>query len=94
MVLWDATKEDRDEQKEHLLNFEPQERDIVYLEDPFGRTVFENREELKTLFGNWVEKFRACKAKLIITSRAEVFKKFEQEVLTGDKLEAYQKNLT
>lgn len=75
------------------MNFEPQERDIVYLEDPFGRTVFENREELKTLFGNWVEKFRACKAKLIITSRAEVFKKFEQEVLTGDKLEAYQKEL-
>ena len=59
----------------------------------FGITVFENREELKTLFGNWVEKFRACKAKLIITSRAEVFKKFEQEVLTGDKLEAYQKEL-
>ena len=75
------------------MNFEPQERDIVYLEDPFGRTVFENREEFKTLFGNWVEKFRACKAKLIITSRAEVFKKFEQEVLTGDKLEAYQKEL-
>lgn len=91
--FYGMAKEDRDEQKEHLLNFEPQERDIVYLEDPFGITVFENREELKTLFGNWVEKFRACKAKLIITSRAEVFKKFEQEVLTGDKLEAYQKEL-
>lgn len=86
-------KEDRDEQTKHLLNFEPQIKDIVYLEDPFGRTVFENREELKTLFANWVEKFRACKAKLIITSRAEVFKKFKNEVLTGDKLEAYQKEL-
>lgn len=94
-VTWfyGMAKEDRDEQKEHLLNFEPQEKDIVYLEDPFGRTVFENREELKTLFANWVEKFRACRAKLIITSRAEVFKQFEQEVLSGEKLEAFQKEL-
>lgn len=86
-------KEDRDEQKEHILNFEPHENDVVYLEDPFGRTVFENKEVLKTLFANWVERFRACKAKLIITSRAEVFKQFEKEVLSGDKLEAYQKEL-
>lgn len=86
-------KEDRDEQKEHMLNFEPHENDIVYLEDPFGRTVFENKEVLKTLFANWVERFRACKAKLIITSRAEVFKQFEKEVLSGDKLEAYQREL-
>ena len=91
--FYGMAKEDRDEQKEHLLNFEPHERDIVYLEDPFGRTVFENREELKTLFTNWVEKFKACRAKLIITSRAEVFKQFEHEVLSGDKLEAYQKEL-
>ena len=91
--FYGMAKEDREEQKEHLLNFEPQEKDIVYLEDPFGRTVFENREELKTLFANWVEKFRACKAKLIITSRAEVFKQFEQEVLSGEKLEAFQKEL-
>ena len=91
--FYGMAKEDRDEQKEHLLSFEPQERDIVYLEDPFGRTVFENREELKTLFANWVEKFKACKAKLIISSRAEVFKQFEQEVLSGDKLEVYQKEL-
>lgn len=91
--FYGMAKEDRDEQKEYLLNFEPNENDIVYLEDPFGRTVFENREELKTLFANWVEKFRACKAKLIITSRAEVFKMFEKEVISGDKLEAYQKEL-
>ena len=91
--FYGMAKEDRDEQKEHLLNFEPQEKDVVYLEDPFGRIVFENREELKTLFLNWIEKFRACNAKLIISSRAEVFKKFEQEVLSGEKLETFQKDL-
>lgn len=91
--FYGMAKEDRDEQKEHLLNFEPQEKDVVYLEDPFGRTVFENREELKSLFANWVERFRACNAKLIITSRDEVFKQFEHEVLSGEKLEAFQKEL-
>lgn len=91
--FYGLAKEDRDKQREHLLNFEPQEKDIVYIEDPFGRTVFENREELKTLFGNMVQKFRANKAKLIITSRAEVYKQFEKEVLSGDCLEEFKKEL-
>lgn len=86
-------KEDRDKQREHLMNFEPQEKDLVYIEDPFGRTVFENRDELKSLFGNLVQKFRASGAKLIITSRSEVFKQFEKEVLIGDQLEAFKKEL-
>ena len=86
-------KEDRDIQKKKLHDFEPQKKDVVYIEDPFGRTVFENREELKTLFSNLVEKFRAYKAKLIITSRSEVFKQFEREVVSGDKLEAFKKEL-
>lgn len=91
--FYGMAKEDRDEQRVHLLNFEPQDKDVVYIEDPFGRTVFESREELKTLFSNLVERFRVCKAKLIITSREEVFKKFKQEVLTGDRLDIYKKEL-
>ena len=86
-------KEDRDKQRESLMNFEPKERDVVYIEDPFGRTVFEKREELQTLFGNLVQKFRACKAKLIITSREEVFKQFENEVLNSTNLELFKKEL-
>lgn len=86
-------KDDREIQKSSLLNFEPQERDVVYIEDPFGRTVFENRDELKTLFANIVERFRACKAKLIITSRTEVFNKYEKEVISGDILEDFKKEL-
>lgn len=93
--LWfyGLAKEDRDKQRDSLMNFEPHESDVVYIEDPFGRTVFENREELKTLFGNLVQKFRSCKAKLIITSRAEVFKRFEQEVLSSDHLVDFKKEL-
>lgn len=86
-------KEDRDKQRESLMNFEPHEQDIVYVEDPFGRTVFENREELKTLFGNLVQRFRSCKAKLIITSRAEVFKQYENGVLSSDNLESFKREL-
>lgn len=86
-------KEDRDKQQESLMNFEPKKRDVVYIEDPFGRTVFEKREELQTLFGNLVQKFRSCKAKLIISSREEVFKQFENEILSGRNLELFKKEL-
>lgn len=86
-------KEDRELQKDYLQNFEPQEKQIVYLEDPFGRIEFENREELKTLFSNMLEKFKANHAKLIITSRQEVFKKFKNEILTADKLEAFRQEM-
>ena len=86
-------KEDRDLQKDYLQNYEPQEGEIVYLEDPFGRTVFENKEELKTLFSNMLEKFKANRAKLIITSRSEVFIKFKKEVLSAERLEIFKKEL-
>lgn len=91
--FYGMAKEDRDEQQKYLLDFEPQTKDVIYIEDPFGKTVFENRDELKTLFGNLVQKFRDCKAKLIITSRTEVFNQFEKEVLNADKLDAFKKEL-
>ncbi len=93
--LWfyGLAKEDRDSQKEQLLTFEPQDRDAVYIEDPFGKTVFENREELKTIFSNLIQRFRSSKAKLIITSRTEVFKQFKNEVVSADNLEAFKKEL-
>lgn len=91
--FYGMAKEDRDAQRTSLLNLEPQEKDVVYVEDPFGRTVFENRDELKTLFANLVERFKSSKSKLIITSREEVFKKFEQEILSGGSLEAYKQEL-
>lgn len=91
--FYGLAKEDRDKQQSILMNFEPQEHDVVYIEDPFGRTVFENREELKTLFAKMIQRFRVCKAKLIITSRSEVFKQFKSEILYGDRLEDYKKEL-
>lgn len=91
--FYGLAKEDRDVQKNQLLTFEPQDRDVVYIEDPFGRTVFENREELKTIFSNLIQRFRSSKAKLIITSRTEVFKKFENEIVSADSLESFKKEL-
>ena len=87
------SKGDRDLQEKELMSLEPQKNNIVYIEDPFGRTVFENRDELKTLFSNLVDRFIACKAKLIITSREEVFKTFEKEILSGDRLEEFKMEL-
>ena len=84
-------KEDREKQKLFLSSLEPEPNQIVYIEDPFGKTVFENREELLSLFSNLPQKFRASKAKLIITSRAEVFKLFRQESMQEDELHAFEK---
>lgn len=86
-------KEDRDAQKEQLQDYEPQKHEIVYLEDPFGKTVFENREELKSLLLNICQKFKASESKLIITSRSEVFKQFSQETLYGGVLEAFMREM-
>lgn len=93
MWILGMAREDRDRQIDYLSSFEPEPNQIVYIEDPFGKTVFENREELQSLFFNLLQKFRASKAKLIITSRAEVFKQFKREILQGEELQAFEKEM-
>ena len=86
-------REDREAQKEQLQDFEPEEHQVVYLEDPFGKTIFENREELKSLLFGLCDKFKASGSKLIITSRSEVFKQFNQENLNGGVLVEFMKEM-
>ncbi|MEM3486602.1 MAG: hypothetical protein QXI12_13400, partial [Candidatus Methanomethyliaceae archaeon] len=56
---------------------------ILYFEDPFGRTVYETREELERQIGTIIDEItRASDVYVVITSRDEVFKFFKQEQLS------------
>lgn len=86
-------KEDREYQRNTLINFIPMDNEIVYFEDPFGRSSFERRDELYQIFTPLVDKIRQSKSKIIITSRTEVFEQFTNESLTFSDLIAYKKEL-
>ncbi len=67
---------------------------IVYFEDPFGRTRYEEREGLKKEIGTIIESVRNVEdGYVIITSREEVFKKFEKEKLADVDIKKFEESL-
>ena len=74
-------KEDRDIQSRVLSSYIPQDNQIVYFEDPFGKTVFERRDSLFQIFTPLLDKLSQYNSRIIITSRKEVFERFSQESL-------------
>lgn len=87
-------KENRETQKVNLLSYEPQEKEIVYFEDPFGKVKFERKEELIRDFLPLVEKIKLSKSKIIITSRSQVFEVFSKETLDPIQLAQYSKEMS
>jgi hypothetical protein len=75
-------KEERDLQYLELADFDPAPGEVVYIEDPFGRTVFERREALLRLFSPLVEKASRLDCRVIVTSRREIFERFSGEALS------------
>ena len=59
---------------------------ITYFEDPFGKTIFEDSEELRRTIDFILNKIQNLNAKAIITSREEVFKQFTNEKLSQKDL--------
>lgn len=71
-----------------------QEHCINYLEDPFGKVKYERRESLEREIANSLTTVRLNnESYVVITSREEVFKEFENEVLSKNQLERYEKSL-
>lgn len=67
---------------------------IIYFEDPFGKTRYERRESLEREVGAIIENVtNVNEAFVIITSREEVFKKFEKEHLSSVELEKFERKL-
>ena len=69
-------------------------RHILYFEDPFGRTKYEQREGLERGIGTIIDSVKQVEdVYVIITSREEVFKEFETEKLSVKKLKEFERKL-
>lgn len=79
--LWihGISKEDRATLNFNLAEYTPKENEIIYVEDPFGHTTFDKREEIVAFIGPLVESIRKLNSKLIITSRIDVFDTFNKQ---------------
>ncbi len=67
---------------------------ILYFEDPFGRTRYERRESLERKIGEIIDCVqRIDDSYLIITSREEVFKDFEKEHLSSLEIKRFEQKL-
>ncbi|MCK4398381.1 MAG: hypothetical protein KAV25_05250 [Methanophagales archaeon] len=67
---------------------------IVYFEDPFGKTKYEQREGLEREIGTIIDTVNQVEdVYVIITSREEVFKEFEKEKLSAKELGELEKKL-
>ena len=67
---------------------------IIYFEDPFGRTKYEKRDGLEKEIGTIIECVRRSDDfYVIITSREEVFKEFEKEMLSKRDIREFEKSL-
>ena len=93
--IWFAglEKEDRELQSKVLSNFVPSERQIVYFEDPFGRTSFERRDSLFQIFSPLLDILSNLNCKIIVTSRKEIFETFTKESLLENEVLELRKEL-
>ena len=74
------SKEDRiTYQDMNLANYKPNGKEIIYLEDPFGHSTFDKREEIISFIVPLIDNIKRSDSKLIITSRREVFNKFNEQ---------------
>ena len=60
---------------------------INYFEDPFGKVSFEDHEDLRRQIGNLFAKVKDINVRVIITSREEVFKEFQDRILSQSDLQ-------
>lgn len=65
--------------RQTIERFEPKSKQIIYFEDPFGRTEYESRDSIALVFGPLRERLSDIDSKVIVTSRHEVFERFTKE---------------
>ena len=65
--------------RQTIERFDPKNKQIYYFEDPFGRTEYESRDSIALVFGPLVERLSDVDARIIITSRKEIFERFSKE---------------
>ncbi|MEK6257339.1 MAG: PUA domain-containing protein [Planctomycetota bacterium] len=82
-------REERRVQRLTLENFEPLDRQIIYFEDPFGRLTFEKRDTIFSIFAPLTDRLIDVDARVVITSRKEIFEQFSRESLTSRELSGF-----
>jgi hypothetical protein len=80
-------------QQKALEDFRPTHRQIVYFEDPFGRTLFERRDVIFQVFGPLRDRLADLDARVIVTSRKEVFEAFSRESLATAELAEFTREM-
>jgi predicted amidohydrolase/predicted ribosome-associated RNA-binding protein Tma20 len=93
--IWFAglEKEEREIQSKALRDFEPTGNQIIYFEDPFGRTAFEKRDSLYQVFSPLMDKLKNSNSKVIVTSRKEIFETFSKESLLEKQILDFKQEL-
>jgi predicted ribosome-associated RNA-binding protein Tma20 len=84
---------DRVNQRIILENFHPKPGQAVYFEDPFGRTSFEKRDTIASVFGPLLDHLQNMDARVIVTSRKEIFEQFTMESLTSVDLNKFSEEM-
>lgn len=87
-------REDRRVQCQTLEGFQPQNGQVIYFEDPFGRSIFERRDTIRNVFGPLRDQLRDSDARVIVTSRKEVFERFAEESILGEELRRFTEEMS
>jgi len=95
---WISGEEDkhREQVREKLIDIEKELRSnhVIYFEDPFGKTKYESNDSLEREITTIIEKIRGIEnVFVIITSREEVYKEFENEKLSPSDLKQFEQKL-
>lgn len=86
-------KNDRELQSQQLQDYDPVDKEIVYFEDPFGRSKFERKEDLAEILKPLLSRIKNHNSRIIITSRSAVFEEFSAETLDAEGLRKYSKEM-
>ena len=95
---WIAGKEEkqRENVRDKLANIDAElkPRHIIYFEDPFGRTTYERRDDLKEKINNIINSIEnKTDVYSIITSRKDVFEQFEKESYSVEEIRRFEQQL-
>ena len=95
---WISGKEEQDRKKvrEKLANIDAELKPehIIYFEDPFGKTKYERRDDLKERINHIINSVQNKKdVFVVITSRKDVFEEFEKECYSVEEIKEFEKEL-
>ena len=89
--VWNSGADDQERalNRKKLCEFEISDHSVTYFEDPFGKRKFEDREELRRIITNILLRIQRLDARVIISSREQIFREFEREILSQRDLSEF-----